>query len=94
LTLRVHPPRRAPVRDYHWIDYATGEDHNVSTRKWAEVSSTGEIEFVAQPTGVMQRIRSLDLNRAHHLSKLTAFWRRRQDALARAAAKVRALAAL
>jgi hypothetical protein len=88
LTMRVHCARHAPVRDYHWVDFDTAEDHHISTRKWAEVSATGEVEVVAHATGVAERLRSLDLGRARQLSAVQSFWRARQDTLARASAEV------
>lgn len=88
LTLRVHCPRHAPIRDYHWVDFESGEDFHISTRRWAEVGARGEIEVVAHRTGVAERLRSLDYARAHQLSAVGAFWKGRQDALARAVAQV------
>lgn len=88
LTLRVHCPRHAPIRDYHWVDFESGEDFHISTRKWAEVGAAGEVEVVAHRTGVTERLRSLDYKRAHQLSSVSTFWKGRQDALARAVAQV------
>eukprot|EP00892_Ulva_mutabilis_P000125 jgi/Ulvmu1/10112/UM006_0062.1 len=88
LVLRVHCPRHAPIRDYHWVDYDSGEDFHISTRKWAEIGVAGEVEVVAHRTGVAERLRSLDYRRAHQLSSVAMFWKGRQDALARAAAAV------
>jgi hypothetical protein len=91
--MRVHCPRNAPVRDYHWVDYHSGQDHHISTRRWAEISSLGEVEVVAHATGVAERLVSLDLNRARQLGAVDNFWKVRQDMLAKSVAEVRFLPA-
>lgn len=89
LSMRVHCPRNAPVRDYHWVDYDSGQDHHISTRRWAEISALGEVEVVAHTTGVAERLKSLDFNRARQLGSVDNFWKSRQDQLAKSVAEVR-----